>query len=96
MKKLIKLINIILLCGSLFWIFPLIPLHAQDSISADEEERASDVFELDAIVVTASKVKETVEDVPTHVSVITSEDIQESGAKNIIDLLGQESGIRAF
>jgi len=93
MIKYINSFKFFILAGCLFWIFPIVILHAQDNISAGEEEGHADVFELDAIVVTASKLKEPVEDIPNHVTVITSEDIQESTAKNVIDLLARESGI---
>ncbi|MDA3894768.1 MAG: TonB-dependent receptor [Desulfobacteraceae bacterium] len=86
-------IKIFIYVACLFLLLHPVVLLAQDNGNSDEEEGTSDLFELDAIVVTASKVKEPVEDIPKHVTVITSEDIQASAAKNIIDLLAQESGI---
>ncbi len=86
-------IRLFIFAVCLFLLFPSAFLYAQENVISEEEEGTSDLFELDAIVVTASKVKQPVEDIPKHVTVITSEDIQESTAKNIIDLLAQESGI---
>ncbi|MBW2611238.1 MAG: TonB-dependent receptor [Deltaproteobacteria bacterium] len=50
-------------------------------------------FELDEIVVTASKVEEPVAKIPRNVTVITAEDIAEAPSNNIIDLLGREVGL---
>jgi len=68
-------------------------LFAQDNGISDEEEGTPVPFELDAIVVTANKVKEPVSDISTHVTVISSDDIKASTAKNIIELLDQEAGV---
>ncbi len=68
-------------------------LFAQDNGISDEEEGTLVPFELDAIVVTANKVKEPVSDISTHVTVISSDDIKASTAKNIIELLDQEAGV---
>jgi iron complex outermembrane recepter protein len=88
-----KTITIFFLTYSLLLLFPVVSLYAQDNDIHAEEPDTSDLFELDAIVVTANKIKEPVENIPKHVTVITSKDIQESSAKNIIDLLSQESGV---
>lgn len=68
-------------------------LFAQENDENAEKNNAPVEFELDAIVVTANKIKEPISDVPGHVTVISSEDIKESTGKNIIDLLAQEAGI---
>ena len=70
------------------------------SVTIADENRPIDnpdpppvVYELDAIVVSASKIKEPIEDISRHVTVITADDIRESAAKNIIDVLAREVGI---
>ena len=68
-------------------------LFAQENNENFEEDTAPIEFELDAIVVTANKIKEPIEDIPKHVTVISNEDIKNSTGKNIIDLLAQEAGI---
>jgi len=74
------------------FLFPAF-LFAQNNVENVQEDAAPIEFELDAIVVTANKIKEPISDVPRHVTVISSEDIKESTGKNIIDLLAQEAGI---
>ncbi len=62
--------------------------------TADENESATPApYAMDEIVVSASKTEEAVETIPKHVTVISSEDIRESAGRNIIDLLGRETGI---
>ncbi|MEW6585014.1 MAG: TonB-dependent receptor, partial [Nitrospirota bacterium] len=56
--------------------------------SAQEEP-----FTLDEVVVTATRYKEPVSSVPAHITVITEEDIQNSPAKDIPELLRTEVGI---
>ncbi|MFW6139158.1 MAG: TonB-dependent receptor plug domain-containing protein [Spirochaetota bacterium] len=51
------------------------------------------VFELEEVVVTATRTKTRILDSPAHVSVITEKDISDSGAKNIADLLSSQTGI---
>jgi outer membrane receptor protein involved in Fe transport len=86
-------IRLFIFAGCLFLLSPSVFLYARDNEIIDEGDGASDSFELDAIVVTANKVDEPVEKISKHVTVITSEDIRESSATNISDLLAQESGI---
>ncbi|MBC2716282.1 MAG: TonB-dependent receptor [Desulfobacteraceae bacterium] len=92
MKKKI-FIKIFVFAASLFLLLHPIFLFAQDNEISDEEEENPVQFELDAIVVTANKVQEPISDIPKHVTVISSEDIKESTAKNIIELLAQEAGV---
>jgi len=68
-------------------------LFAQETDETAEKDSTPVDFELDAIVVTANKVKEPVSDISKHVTVISSDDIKASTAKNIIELLAQEAGI---
>lgn len=64
-----------------------------DSNTADEEAVNQSHFELDEIVITASKVEAPVKQTPRNVTVITAEDIAESPSNNIIDLMSREVGI---
>lgn len=68
-------------------------LFAQEEAINNQEQNPPIQYELDAIVVTANKVQEPISDIPKHVTVITSEDIKESSAKNIIELLTKEAGV---
>jgi outer membrane cobalamin receptor len=68
-------------------------LFARDDENSDDKDGMPVPFELDVIVVTANKVKEPVSDISTHVTVISSDDIKASTAKNIIELLAQEAGV---
>jgi len=61
-----------------------------DAPAASEDTR----FELDEIVVTASKTEDPLEKVSRNVTVITADDIAEAPSNNIVDLLGREVGIQ--
>ncbi len=50
-------------------------------------------IQLDAIVVTAGKRKEPVSDIPAHVTIIDSQDIQAAAGTSITDVLAREAGI---
>ncbi|MDB9823018.1 TonB-dependent receptor [Deltaproteobacteria bacterium] len=51
------------------------------------------VKRLDTVVVTGTRTERTVEKIPANVSVIDEEDIKESNAKNVADLLKSETGV---
>lgn len=53
----------------------------------NKEESETDKLGLSTIVVTASKIKQINKNVPVNISVITSKDIEESGATEIVELL---------
>ena len=91
-KKIFIKIFICVACLFLLLAHPVF-LFAQDDGNSDNKEGPPVSFELDAIVVTANKIKEPISDIPKHVTVISSDDIKESSAKNIIELLAQESGV---
>jgi len=57
---------------------------------------AEDGISLEGIVVTATRYEEKLPDVPAHVTVITEEDIKNSPAQNIPDLLRTEAGIHVY
>lgn len=88
-----KNIKIFIFAVSLFLLFHPGVVLATDNGVSDEDDRAPVLFELDAIIVTANKVKEPISDIPAHVTVISSNDIEESTAKNIIELMAQEAGV---
>ncbi len=71
---------------TLFIIFIFIPL----SSPARSDE---DIFELEEVVVTATRTEESVLDVPQHVTVITEEDIKGSGSKNLAEVLSVHTGV---
>ncbi len=48
---------------------------------------------LDTVVVTGTRSEQKVEKIPAHVTVITAEDIQNSNAKSIPDLMRSEAGV---
>ena len=62
-------------------------------VSAQEDDNKNVVFSLDEIVVTASRDEEKIINIPANVTVITSRDIEESSAGNIVDLLSNEGGL---
>ncbi|MDR1040364.1 MAG: TonB-dependent receptor [Deltaproteobacteria bacterium] len=60
-----------------------------------EEERRETGPDLDAIVVSASRVPESLRDVSQSVQVITAADIERTGANDIVDLV-KKLGIRTY
>ena len=50
-------------------------------------------FELEEIVVTATRFETPVKSVPRNVTIITREDIEQAPSNNIVDLLDREAGI---
>ncbi|MBN2534356.1 MAG: TonB-dependent receptor [Spirochaetales bacterium] len=69
--------------------FPVI-LFAQDGNSPNEE---SEAYELEEVVITATRTETEILDVPLHISVITREDIEDAGAGNAAEILSIHSGI---
>lgn len=73
-------------------------LCAQDEAGGLEERSNQPRFELEEIVVTATRIDEPVKNIPRNVTIITSEDIEQAPSNNIVDLLARESGmnLRSF
>ena len=71
-----------------FW--PLLLLFLMTSSVCAEDVR------LEEIVVTATRYEEKIPDVPAHVTIITDEDIKNSPAQDIPDLLSTEAGIHVY
>ena len=56
----------------------------------EKEEGKKEVVKLDAVVVTATRTEEKVEDIPIRVQVITEEEIKESGSMTVGDIIGKQ------
>jgi iron complex outermembrane receptor protein len=82
---------LVIIAVSLF--FPSSPLCANDTVRDSEEATAMPRFELDQIVVTASRLEEPIKEIPGNVTVITSADIEQAPSNNIVDLITRESGV---
>ena len=76
-----------------FFISLLIICPGHRSIAASEENAQKETVVMDEVVVTATKTPEKRKDIPNAVIIISSKDIQASGAQNIGELLSQEPGI---
>ena len=69
--------------------------HALDTMLDIDDDIGGSIqrFELDDVVVTATRGESVINMVSKNVTVITSEDIAQSPANNIVDLLGREAGL---
>jgi TonB-dependent siderophore receptor len=67
--------------------------HAQNGGQVRGGQGEQPRFELDEVVVTATKIEESVRNIPRNVTVITSGDIEQAPSNNVVDLLGRESGV---
>lgn len=54
---------------------------------------AADVYEMEGIVVTATKMAESAEKVPASVSVVTAKEIKDHSYQSVAQALGQETGV---
>lgn len=70
--------------------------HAQDAGQVLEGRGRQPRFELDEVAVTATRIEETVRNIPRNVTVITSDDIEQASSNNVVDLLGRESGVNLW
>lgn len=73
----------------LFLLIPLLLATAKTSA----QDIALNEFELEPLVVTATKSKISVKDVPAAVTIITAKDIQNSGAHTLKDIIAQSAGV---
>ncbi len=75
-----------------FWagLFLLTIGYSPGHTSAEEKEKVPILRE---VVVTATRQEEEIRKIPANVTVITGEDIENSNAKNVADLLRSEEGI---
>jgi iron complex outermembrane receptor protein len=83
--------SLIVVLAFLFCLSP--PLYAQEKEKEGQRSQAIPRFELDEIVVTATRAEEPITDIPRNVTVITSSDIEQAPSNNIVDLIVRESGI---
>jgi len=74
---------------SLITIFLCIPF----LLLAEQPGNDEPVFSLEEVVVTATRTEMRVLDAPVHISIITSEEINRSVAKNLADLLSDQVGL---
>lgn len=76
-----------------FWVFSILCCCPTVIIFATETPEQSLRFEMEEIVVTAARVKTRIKSTPKNITVITSDDIEQSTADNIVDLLGREANL---
>ncbi len=79
-------------CLSLYVIFATLVLPGF-SLAEEEEKDETPLTTMEEVVVTATRYEESVRKVPSSVTVITAEEIKESGATNIPDLLESRANI---
>lgn len=63
------------------------------SLADDEEKEEKSSITMEEVVVTATRTEQDVEKVPANVTVISQEDIKNSNARTVTDLLRSEEGI---
>jgi len=66
---------------------------AQNGTQDQETRLDRSRFELEEVVVTATRMDKTIRRIPRNVTVITAEDIEQAASNNVVDLLARESGI---
>ena len=76
--------------STLTLLFALLLVQAGLSSAEEKKER---VITLDEIVVTATKMEKKIKDVPASVYVITEEDIKQTDARNIEEVLQKVPGV---
>ena len=74
-------------------IFVSIMVLPVNGFAEDNNEDTSNKRRMDEVVVTATKTEENIKDIPNAVIVKDSIDIEDSGAKTVGQLLGNEQGI---
>lgn len=74
--------------GVLLWIA------AGPAFSAPAPDDAAGNATLQEVVVTATRDQEEIRQVPAHVTVITEDEIRDSGATNLVELLQRQEGIQ--
>ena len=84
MYKVLSMITISLLIINLFI----------SSFAYCESNNDNDIPQLKEIVVTATRVEENPLDVPQNVTIINEKQIEQSGSKNISDLLNKQAGLQ--
>ncbi|MCD6139257.1 MAG: TonB-dependent receptor [Deltaproteobacteria bacterium] len=82
----------ILQVSLLFLLYPAAG-YTQATLETKEAPGEPPRFELDEIVVTATRQEDTIRKIPRNVTVITSHDIEQAPGNNVVDLLGREAGV---
>ncbi len=75
-------------------LFAVLLFGPASGASAEEGKQQIPPVKMDEVVVTATRYAEEVSSVPAHVSVITEEDIRNSTARSVPDLLRTQPGIQ--
>ncbi|MGD8702853.1 MAG: TonB-dependent receptor plug domain-containing protein, partial [Desulfosarcina sp.] len=66
---------------------------AEEGDARPPRAEESRVYEMEAVVVTASRIEEEIREVPRNVTVITAEDIEQATSNYVPDLLARETGV---
>ncbi len=77
---------------SVYVVLVLLAFHGY-SLADDEEKEEKSSITMEEVVVTATRTGQSVEKVPANVTVISQEDIKNSNARTVTDLLRSEEGI---
>lgn len=77
----------------LFLAVLMVMLFVGSAVAKDLSGDEDDAIVLDEMVVTASRLEESVSSVPANVTVVTADDIADSTAKDVADLLRTEAGV---
>ena len=76
------------------WVLPLfLFLLPSQALAQEDKKPPGSPVTMDEVVVTGTRSEEKVERIPAHVTVIDQEDIKNSSAKNVPDLLRSQEGI---
>jgi iron complex outermembrane receptor protein len=68
-------------------------LFAQEKAPERENAKEMTRFELEEVVVTATRIEEAIQNIPKNVTVITSDDIEQASSNNVVDLLARETSV---
>jgi len=80
----------------IFWVFIGLLILIQPKGIYAEEARHGIVFELEEIVITASRIERDLSEVSSYVHIISEKEIRESTAKNCTDLLKNLEGVYMY
>jgi len=76
------------------WVLPLLLfLLPSQTLAQEDKKPPGSPVTMDEVVVTGTRAEEKVERIPANVTVIDQEDIKNSSAKNVPDLLRSQEGI---
>jgi iron complex outermembrane receptor protein len=88
MKKRVGALALILACS----------VYANDGVATGNEEQffeEADVVRLEETTISGDGFENTVRDTPKNITIITARDIEESGAKNVVEAVKSAPGVRA-